>query len=211
MKKSILFIGAGNMGQAIIRGVLKNGLYSKDQIIIYEPFEHTRTKVCEEFGIRACEQLSKTILNESELIVLAVKPQVFHSNELDVLCTLVNQNHLIISIMAGISTQQIYNKFSQLTQCIRVMPNTPALIGQGMSVISVDAQIKEENKTITEKLFKAVGEVLFLDETSLDAVTALSGSGPAFVMTFIEALTSGGVLCGLPKTISEKLAPNSIG
>ena len=135
---------------------------------------------------------------------------MFHSNELDVLCTLVNQNHLIISIMAGISTQQIYNKFSQLTQCIRVMPNTPALIGQGMSVISVDAQIKEENKTITEKLFKAVGEVLFLDETSLDAVTALSGSGPAFVMTFIEALTSGGVLCGLPKTISEKLACNSI-
>lgn len=208
----VLFIGAGNMGQAIINGMLKSGSYSTNDIYFYEPYEAVKKNVIEKYGIKNIEKTDSGI-SKFDIIMLAVKPQIFNTfnqSEMNILPELTTQSQVIVSIMAGVSINRIGDFFKNSSQIVRVMPNTPALIGEGMSVLAKASEVSESNMTVVKEIFSSVGLVEVIDESLMDAVTGLSGSGPAFVMAFIESLTQGGILSGLSKSVSEKLAVQTV-
>lgn len=209
----ILFIGAGNMGQSIITGINEKKLISKKNIYFFEPQDAVREKIKNKLGVEALTEINESI-KDFDMIVLSVKPQVFNGfkndNIMSKLSDLTNKNQVIVSIMAGITIDKIQAFFHNSKQIVRIMPNTPALIGEGMSAIAPSENVSSENLDIVMKIFECIGCIEKVDEKMIDAVTGLSGSGPAFVMTFIEALTQGGVLCGLPKITAEKLAIQTV-
>jgi len=207
-----LFIGAGNMAQAIINGLINNKVIKSDEIYIYEINSDICRKLNEKLKINILEDLKN--IDSFDYILLAVKPQIFNNFKNDRTMKILSQktadSQVIISIMAGITIEQIKEFFINCKKVIRVMPNTPALVGQSMSVISADKDIEAKELDFVNKIFQSIGKTDILDEKYINAVTALSGSGPAYVFMFIEALTSGGVLCGLSKDISEKLAVQTV-
>jgi len=209
----VLFIGAGNMGQAIIAGVLKKSLYSKEDIYIYEINESTKNHVIKSYGVKELPVIDSKI-SEFEVIILAVKPQTFLSFGKDPvmlkLPDLINSNQTVVSIMAGITISKISSLIGKDIGIVRIMPNTPCLVGEGMSVLAPSENVKTHNLEEVKMIFNSVGLVEVMDEKSLDAVTGLSGSGPAYVFLFIEALTQGGILSGLPKNTAEKLAIQTV-
>jgi pyrroline-5-carboxylate reductase len=209
----ILFIGAGNMGQAIINGIITKNIFKKEDISIYEISEITKKSVIDKFGVNECKNLDLSIY-DYEMIFFAVKPQVFNDLIFDdktkKLKDFFNKDQIIISIMAGIPISKIQSFLGQDKNVVRVMPNTPALIGESASAISHSDNIQKEKLDTIVKIFGSIGIVEILDEKYLDAVTALSGSGPAYVFTFIESLVQGGILCGLSKPIAEKLAVQTV-
>ncbi|OHD06336.1 MAG: pyrroline-5-carboxylate reductase [Spirochaetes bacterium GWD1_27_9] len=209
----LLFIGAGNMGQAIINGILQKGQYKKDEIFIYEVNLQTKNSVIENFGVKEYSKIDNSI-NEFDVIILAVKPQIFNNFGLDAAMSAIPQfltkNQTIVSIMAGVSIKKMEDFFGKDSNIIRIMPNTPSLIGQGMSVISASHNVSKDKIDVVKNIFESIGLVEFIEEKHLDAVTALSGSGPAYVFMFIESLIQGGILCGLPKSFAEKLAVQTV-
>ncbi len=211
--KKILFIGAGNMGQAIIDGLIRSKTVSQDNISFYEPYVVMRDFVKNKFEIKSVETIDSTI-SQFNIIILAVKPQVFKSFHEDDISLKLSQystkSQLIVSIMAGINIAKIGEFFKNSKEIIRVMPNTPALIGKSMSAIAHSKEVSESNIATVKAIFHSIGEVELVEEKLIDAVTGLSGSGPAFVLAFIESLTQGGILSGLPKHIAEKLAIQTV-
>lgn len=208
----ILFIGSGNMGSAIIGGILKKKVFSVENVFIFEINKGTKDKVIKKFKVNELPDINDSI-KEFDVIVISVKPQVFknfiNDNRMSLLPNLINKNQLIVSIMAGITIENI-QRFFKDSPVIRVMPNTPALIGKGMTVISPSERADGKDVELAKNIFSSVGEIEVLDEKYMDAVTALSGSGPAYVFTFIESLVQGGVLCGLSKEVSIKLVKETI-
>jgi pyrroline-5-carboxylate reductase len=209
----ILFIGAGNMAQAIISGILQKKIVNEKDINIFEINNETANKVLKNYKVNRQESINSELSNY-DIIFLAVKPQVFLSFNNDSMMkqlkSFVKENQLIVSIMAGISIEKIKSFFSNLNPVIRIMPNTPALIGESISVISSSSNVLKDQLEKIKSIFNSIGQVEFLDEKYIDAVTGLSGSGPAYVFTFIEALIQGGVLCGLSKEVAEKLAIQTV-
>lgn len=204
----ILFIGAGNMGSAIIKGLKqKNDL--TNNIYFYEPTENIRNETAKKLNITAITEINEKIA-EFDTVIFAVKPQVFRSFPCDKtmanLANFITEKQLVLSIMAGISIATIKNFLIGAKKIIRIMPNTPALIGEAISVLAPSSDIQPNELNLAKEIFESIGQVEILSENALDAVTGLSGSGPAFVMMFIEALTQGGILCGLTKKTAEKLA-----
>lgn len=208
-KINIGIIGCGKMGQAILNGLQNSSFYKNLSINIFDPFIDKNNKLFKDKNILNDEN---EIIKQSQYIIIAVKPQEF--DNLFKETSFDNENNkIIISIVAGITLKKINSKFNDKFITFRVMPNTPALIGQGITAISYDKSNKslsEENISFVENIFNSVGETIFLDEKYLNAVTGLSGSGPAYVYTFIESLADGGVLMGLPKDIALKLACQTI-
>lgn len=209
----LLFIGAGNMGQAIIGGIIKNEIVSAQNIFIYEINPATSQKVIDTYNVNKLENLNSSI-SYFDIIVLAIKPQVFNNlkdnPQLKTLCHQISKNQLIVSIMAGVTIEKISTAFTKDTPIIRIMPNTPALIGESMSAIAISKQVNDEQLTMVKKIFESVGKIELVEEKALDAVTAISGCGPAYVYMFVEALTQGGILCGLTKTAAENLAVQTL-
>jgi len=198
----IAFIGGGNMASAIIGGLLKEDL-SPHHIQVVEPFTDTAQKLREQFGVTvfptACEALVK-----GDLIVWAVKPQVFKEAAAAVLPFASKALHL--SVAAGILTDSIAT-WLHSTRVVRCMPNTPALVGKGMTALFALAQVSESEKALVEQIIRTTGEFIWVDaEKQLDAVTALSGSGPAYVFYFLEAMTQAGVEMGLSAEQAYHLA-----
>ncbi len=203
----ILFIGMGNMGQAILKGMLKSG-YNKDDISFTDNNRETINSVKNEFGVK---DISKSSNFTWDIIIFAIKPQIFFNNDPDIEFIFKNNNidsALIVSIMAGVTIENIIKKY-KTTNVLRVMPNIAAICGESMSVITTNIK---EHKMLKEvdKIFRAVGAVEYLDESYFDAVTALSGSGPAFVYTFLEGLIAGGLYSGLSYDTAKKLAIQTI-
>lgn len=212
-QKKILFIGAGNMGSAIIHGIITNRVMQENTIAFFDPQETVRKKVAEKTGAQSLSVMDERV-KEFDVLILAVKPQIFHHFSSDpAMCLLqnyLNENQIIVSIMAGVTIKKIQDFFKKTKKIIRVMPNTPAIIGKAMSVLSPSEEIAENELLFVKEIFQSIGETEVLAESLLDAVTGLSGSGPAFVMMFIEALTQGGILCGLSKNTAEKLAIQTV-
>ncbi len=208
-----LFIGAGNMAQAIISGIIKKGIMKNEEISVYEINRETCEKVSADYKINIINKLDGEI-SGFDLVFLAVKPQSFSGfitdDEMKKLPALIKKEAVVVSIMAGITIEKLGAFFGNETVIIRVMPNTPALVLQAMSAISGSKNANEKQLNAVKTIFEAVGKAEIMDEKMLDAVTALSGSGPAYVFTFIEALTQAGVLCGLSKQVSENLAVQTI-
>ncbi len=209
----ILFIGAGNMGEAIISGILKNKCYKPEEIFIYEINQETKAKVMSKYNVSEYNKIDKDI-EQFDFILLAIKPQVFLSIEKDQqlinIKKFITEKQTIISIMAGIKIEKIKAILGNNLSVVRVMPNTPALVGMAMSVISSDQNVSKEKLEKIKEIFDSIGKTEIMEEKYMDAVTALSGSGPAYLFIFIEALVEAGILIGLSKDVAEKLVIQTI-
>lgn len=209
MKQQIGFIGGGQMAEALIRGIIASGLYQEIDILVAEPNDFRREHLEQTYSVKTYHS-NVPIFENCRIIILAVKPQTMKSL-LEDCRERVQPQHILISIAAGLPIsfyKEIIGKAE--TKIIRVMPNTPALVLEGASALSRNSNVSNEELKAAEEIFLAVGEVVILDEVHLDAVTGLSGSGPAYVFSFVEALIDAGVKSGLTRVISEKLALQTV-
>ncbi|MCX7166382.1 MAG: pyrroline-5-carboxylate reductase [Rhodocyclales bacterium] len=198
----ITFIGGGNMAVALIGGLRKQG-YSAAGIQVVEPFAASREKLTETFGVRCTATVDAAALN-CEVMVLAVKPQQLReavapfSGKLD--------NQLVVSIAAGLRMADISRWLGNYKNLVRTMPNTPALIGAGITGLCADPSVDLEGRTNAEKILKAVGSTVWIEnEDNMDAVTAVSGSGPAYVFYFIEAMEAAALKLGFDPHSARQL------
>ena len=204
--KTIGFVGCGNMGEALLKGISSAGLHCSFSFI--EPSDEKAQKISTTYGATRIEEL-QSLTTVSDIIIFCVKPALLPAllreaeEELD-------SERILVSIAAGVSLATMEEASSKTTKLVRVMPNTPALIGKGVSVITDNGTLSKEEQADITRLFKSVGEVLHLPESSFDAVTALSGSGPAYLYQFVLALTQGGVSEGLSVTDALTLATETV-
>ena len=206
----ITFIGGGNMGRALIGGLLASGLQAK-QITVVEPFTATAEKLKADFSVAIVNSIDGLQIDSKleHVVVIAVKPQDFKQVALSLaphLEAIDAQRLLIISIAAGIRLSSMVNWLGH-SRCVRAMPNTPALIGMGMTGLCSGASVDAQACSKAAALCNAVGQSVWVkDENLIDAVTAVSGSGPAYVFAFLEALQSGGEKLGLDPVAARALA-----
>jgi len=209
INKKIGFIGSGNMAQAIIKGLLSKNIIKPENIIASDPDEKKLQKLCEEKRIKTTKNNLEVIEN-AEIIILAIKPNVF-KQVLQEIKGLIREDQILVSIAAGISIDFIKNHIkNEKIKIVRVMPNMPALVGEGMSAICCNQNLSEEELIYIKDIFDSIGKSEFIDEKYMDSVTAISGSSPAYVYLFIEALADGGVLLGLPRDIAYRLASQAV-
>ena len=198
----IAFIGGGNMASAIIGGLIQQGTPASAFEVV-EPFEAARTKLAQSFGITA-EAEAGEALSRCAVVVWAVKPQSFAEAAKPVRAFAADALHL--SVAAGIPSDSIA-RWTGSERVVRAMPNTPALVGQGMTGLFARPGVTGADRTLVGQLLTPTGELLWVDdEPALDAVTAMSGSGPAYVFYFIEAMTEAGVEMGLTPDQAQRLA-----
>jgi pyrroline-5-carboxylate reductase len=199
------FIGAGRMATALAKGCAQAGLVRADRVLASDPSEEARTRFARDVaGARAVTD-NATVLAGADVIVLAVKPQVMPHALTDIRGS-VEPRHLLVSIAAGVTLARLAEGLPAGTRLVRVMPNTPCLIGQGVSCFSRGAQATDNDAALVRQLLASVGQAYEVEESQLDAVTGLSGSGPAFVYTVIEAMAEGGAAMGLPADLALELA-----
>ena len=200
--QNIAFIGGGNMASAIIGGLLKRGM-AASRIQIVEPFEEQRIKLRQQFGIEA-SFATGPFLSSAAIVVWAVKPQMFKEAALQTRFHTKNALHL--SVAAGIRSESIAHWLAT-ERVVRSMPNTPALVGQGMTALFARPAATPVDRATVERVIETTGDFVWLDdEAHLDSVTALSGSGPAYVFYFMEAMIEAGVDMGLSRQQAHKLA-----
>ena len=204
--KKIGFIGAGVMGAALIKSLLDSSIKS-DQIYISEKNIERAKEVVYKYQVK--NSSTTDIAKSCDVIFLAVKPQDLESTLKDLSSNL-NQDSLIISIAAGKTTNFIEGKLKSKNSVIRVMPNTPTQIGRGVSVISSGSNSNKDDINLTKALLENTGLVVEVDEAQQDAVTALSGSGPAYFFAFVEAMVNSGVSLGLSTDTATKLTIGTI-
>ena len=199
---NIAFIGGGNMASAIMGGLLKRGAPAAS-IQVVEPFEPQRVKLQAQFGVQV-HAAPNAQLASAALVVWAVKPQTF--KEAALTARFHTKTALHLSVAAGITSGSIA-RWLDTDHVVRAMPNTPALVGKGMTALFARPAVSSAGRAMVDKVIKTTGERLWLDdEAQLDAVTALSGSGPAYVFYFIEAMIEAGVAMGLTRKQAHKLA-----
>jgi pyrroline-5-carboxylate reductase len=204
--QSLSFLGAGAMGEALMRGLLDAQVLGAAQISAFDPATERLNDLCSRLGVRALS--SGAECGAASVLVVAVKPQVL-ARALEPLRGM-DASHTVISIAAGVSTSDIEACFDADVPVVRVMPNTPALVGRAASAIAPGAFAREEHLEIAHRIFGAVGLAVDAAEKDLDAVTGLSGSGPAYVFAFVEALADGGVRAGLARDVALKLAAQTV-
>ncbi len=197
------------MAEALIKGIIASGLYLEKDILVSEPNDFRREHLEQNYSVKTFHT-NIPLFENCKIIILAVKPQTMR-RMLEECKERVQTQHILVSIAAGLSIPFYINTIGKSeTKVIRVMPNTPALVLEGASAMSRNSNVTDEELRAAEKIFLAVGEVVILDETHLDAVTGLSGSGPAYVFSFVEALIDAGVKSGLTRAVSEKLALQTV-
>ncbi len=202
------FIGAGKMATALIRGMLRSGVAGTATIAASDPLESARSGLAADTGIRVYEA-NAPVVERSDVLVLAVKPQTM-PQVLSQLRPLLGPGHLVVSIAAGVSIATLVEALGPDRRIVRVMPNTPALLGEGASAYALGPGVPTTDEAVMKAFLSSVGRAVQVPETMLDAVTGLSGSGPAFVYLMIEALADGGVRVGLPRDIATMLAAQTV-
>jgi pyrroline-5-carboxylate reductase len=202
------FIGGGNMGEALIKGLVGAGLVTPDLITATDVRPERTKELAARFGITAHGDNLRCV-READVVILAVKPQVM-AEVLRGIAPAVTARHLLISIAAGVATATIRAALGKEARIIRVMPNTPALVLHGATAVARGPGLEPDDLGTAEEIFGAVGRVVVLDEALLDAVTGLSGSGPAYVAIVIEALADGGVRMGLDRATALLLAAQTV-
>ena len=205
--KRIGFIGGGNMAEAIIKGLLAGGVLA-ESVVVSEPLPLRRDFLSSEYSAEVSDD-NLDVARQADIIILAVKPQVAAS-VLTGLEPAISPDKLIISIMAGISTDLIEKALTNGVRVVRSMPNTPALIQSAATAICPGRKATELDLETANSIFACVGTVVSVPEKQMDAITALSGSGPAYVFAFIEALSDAGVKNGLPRDVSAQLAVQTV-
>lgn len=205
---TIGFLGAGRMAIALASSFAKAGLVTVDRIMASDTVDSSRKSFAEIVGGRITAY-NPEVLKYAEVLVLAVKPDQT-SEVLAEIRPQFNGRHLLISIAAGVPIARLESGLGAGARVVRVMPNTPALVGASATAFSLGSSATVEDGHLVHKLFGAVGLVYSVKESLLDAVTGLSGSGPAYVYLIIEALSDGGVAAGLPREIASKLAAQTV-
>ena len=206
--KRIAFIGAGNMGEALIKGLLQAGQVRPEQVIATDIRTDRLDVIHKMYRIETLTN-NEEAATKAQILLLAVKPQVM-DEVLTGLRGAVTEDHLLLSVAAGIRTAFIEARFSHPTRVVRIMPNTPALILAGASAITPGRHATEEDLKTTREVFEAVGRVVQVEEKLMDAVTGLSGSGPAYIFVLIEALADAGVQMGLTREVATLLAAQTV-
>ena len=203
------FIGAGNMTSAILTGISKSNIISKNDVFVSNRTSKKLDAIKDKFGYNITTNNANVIKNAKDVIFLCVKPQVFDSISDEIKKSL-DGTELVVSIMAGKSLEYLQNALGN-KNIIRVMPNTPSLVGAGISAVAASADaIKNKNYLAVIEILKTLGECLEVDEKYIDAITQVSGASPAWVFMMIEALADGGVNCGLPRDLAYKFATNAV-
>ena len=178
------FIGCGNMAQAMITGILTQKVVNPEELIVSNPREEKTAKLREKFGILTTTD-NKKVAKESEILVLSVKPQVY-PEVIKEIKEEVSSDQIIVTIAAGVSMSATERQFGKETKIVRVMPNTPALVGEGMSGLCCNEYVTEEEFDQVHHIFESFGKAEKITENLMDAVVGVSGSGPAYVYMFIE-------------------------
>lgn len=197
------FIGGGNMAEAIIKGVRGEGQGAKKEIIVSEPREERRKFLEQTYSIKTTSS-NKEVASSCDIIILAVKPQQMEA-VLNEISPDITEDKTVVSIAAGITLSYLSSKL-KTKKLIRVMPNTPALVQAGMTVMSLCECFDDRDMSVVREIFMSIGELLVLPERHMNAVTALSGSGPAFIALFVEAMIEAGVKLGLSEDGASTLA-----
>ena len=196
------------MGEAIIKGLLQTGLVPASSIAATDARADRLEQVAKQYGIRAATS-NRELVAEADVVILAVKPQIMSAVLKDV-AGAVDRGTLLISVAAGVPVAALREALGKPARLIRVMPNTPALVLEGVTAIARADGLESGDLEMAQELFGAVGRVVVLDEDHLDAVTGLSGSGPAYVAIVIESLADGGVKMGLDRAIAMILAAQTV-
>ncbi|MEO8706837.1 MAG: pyrroline-5-carboxylate reductase [Kofleriaceae bacterium] len=206
--RSVGIVGAGNMAEALIRGLVRGGHVDAERILASAPRRERLDELRGAYGIGVTLD-NREVARASELCILATKPQIL-DKVLREIGDQIRPGTLVISIAAGVDTETIEAALSDGVRVVRAMPNTPALVGAGATAISAGRQASDLDLATARAVFDAVGMTVVLDEIHLDAVTGLSGSGPAYVFLILEALADAGVKVGLSRRNAQRLAAQTV-
>ena len=201
------FIGCGNMATGMIRGILSSGFSTREDLAASARTEKTRESIQRELGILCAS--NEAVAAGSDLLVLAVKPQMY-AEVIAGIRDFVRDSALIVSIAPGKSLAWLSGQFGRELKIVRAMPNTPAIVGEGMAGISPNSLVTEADLRLVLALFGSFGKALAVPEHLLDVVTAVSGSSPAYVFLFIEAMADGAVALGMPRAQAYECAAQAV-
>ncbi len=206
--KTIAVIGAGNMGEALVRGLLNRGAVAASQLVAADVQAHRLELFAHQFGISVVTD-NTVAVGRADIVLLAVKPQQI-SDVLGGLRNHIDRSKLVISIAAGVPIARIERELGDSTRVVRVMPNTPAQIGEGAAALCKGRHADDDDLTIADAILSAVGTTVRTEESYLDAVTALSGTGPAYLFLIAEAMIEAGVKLGMPADMARQLTLQTI-
>ena len=203
----ISFIGCGNMATAMIGGILKSGMAEKADLMASAASEKTRDRIRNELGIAEGDNAAAAM--HGDIVFLAVKPQ-YYETVCGEIAGCVRPDQIVISIAPGKTLSYLAEKFGENRKIVRAMPNTPALVGEGMSGLCASAAVTEEEAALVKKLFECFGKAEWVDEHLMDVVTAVSGSSPAYIYLVIEAMADGAVADGMPREKAYRFAAQAV-
>ena len=208
MSRKIGFIGCGNMGRAMLGALVKSNDMNNEDIIVSTKSEDSAKRISKDFGVKTTI-VNTEVAKKANVLFLAVKPYFF-KGVIEEIKDIVSDDTIIISIAAGITIAQIEEWFGKKVKVVRTMPNTPALVGEGMSAVCPNENITLDELEYVGKLYNSFGKYEILKEKDFHAFIALCGSSPAYVFMFIEAMADAGVKLGIPRAKAYKLAEQSI-
>ncbi|KFE70804.1 pyrroline-5-carboxylate reductase [Hyalangium minutum] len=208
LDKTIAFLGTGNMAEAILKGLLRAGTAKPENIIATGRRPERLEELQRAYGVRTTSD-NLAAAREADIIVLSVKPQAMDKLVVQVAPAL-DHRKLIISVAAGVPIAALERRLGAGARIIRTMPNTPSLVGAGACALARGEHASQEDLAVASRIFQSVGTTTVVDENLLDAVTGLSGSGPAYIFLVIEALSDAGVKVGLPRYTALKLAAQTV-
>lgn len=208
MTKTIGFYGAGNMGRAMIQGLIRSKIYEPKNILVYDVYQPIVSKLSSELGVSVTND-SDDLAKNSDTIIFAVKPYVL-PRLLKELAPNLKENQILISVAAGIDIATIESVLTSEYKVVRVMPNTPALVEEGMSAVAYNGNVTKDEQKLVLEIFCSFGKAQIVDENLINAVVGVSGSAPAYVYMFIEALADGAVLEGMPRQQAYEFAAQTV-
>lgn len=208
MSKIIGFIGCGNMGSAMVGGLIKSGFQNPSDIIVSTKTEASAKKVSDEFKVKITLD-NKEVAKKADVLVLAVKPYMY-KGVIDEIKSELTREMLIITIAAGVSIENMEYWLGEGSKIIRTMPNTPALVGEAMSAMCSNKHVTEEELEYAKNIFNSFGDCVDLPEKDFHAFTALCGSSPAYVFMFVEAMADAAVKLGIPRVKAYTMAAQSV-
>jgi pyrroline-5-carboxylate reductase len=201
-------IGCGNMGEAILRGLKNAGLLNPGNVVVSAKHQRRVDELVERYGVRGTLD-NRELAGQAEVLVLAVKPQIVHG-VLEEIAPAVRDGTMVVSVIAGLTIAAIQKGLGKTLPVVRTMPNTPALILEGATAIAFNGSVSEVQLERVRRMFTALGKVVVVDEAQMNAVTGLSGSGPAYVFLTIDALADAGVRVGLSRQEALLLAAQTV-
>lgn len=207
--KAVSVIGTGNMGSAMVRGLIASGKVSRNSVVVYDVDAQKAGALEEELGTATASSVSDTIRPDTEILVFAVKPQIL-GPVLEEAAPHIHERPLVISIAAGISTEFILSKLRKEARVIRAMPNAAAMVGCSATALCKAGKADQEDLDRALDLFSAFGSAVSVEEKMMHAVTALSGSGPGYLFVIMEAMTDGAVLMGMDRPTARRLAVQTV-